>query len=502
MRCTQGAQTAYGAVAKPVEGTILTVIRESAAAAVETAGARQRHRGRARRRRSPPPRRSVARTPSLLRDPARGRRRRRRRPGPVPPVPGRAAAPRRARRPVGAAREPRRPPDRRPSTLVAHADEGFGYETMFLLQAAGHRPLDVDAIRDHLESIGESVLVAGDARALKVHVHNERPDLVIGYGLALGDAEPDQRREPRQPGARRPRDPGSRVHRRRHRPSERAHHRPAGRLPASRVATDADRLPTCPTWRSSRSPPATDWPRSSATSGSHRSSRAASRQTRAPASCWRPSGSPAPGRSCSFRTTRTSSSPRARSRPMTRAARPGRADSERRRRFRRAARARSRARRRRQRRPDDRGRPRRSRRRRHRGGARRHDRRQEGEARPDDRPRSGRRARSRSTVTGRSAVLAAMTALTPGYELVTLFYGDGADLAEAEAMARRIGDGRARHRGRGPARRPALLPVSDLGRVAGLDGAKSAERLARSRRPHRPRPIRSSCSARRWPGPG
>jgi DAK2 domain fusion protein YloV len=74
----------------------------------------------------------------------------------------------------------------KPSTLVAHADEGFGYETMFLLQAAGHDPLDVDAIRDHLESIGESVLVAGDGRALKVHVHNERPDLVIGYGLGLG----------------------------------------------------------------------------------------------------------------------------------------------------------------------------------------------------------------------------------------------------------------------------------------------------------------------------
>ena len=33
----EGARTAYGAVAKPVEGTILTVIRESAAAAVEAA---------------------------------------------------------------------------------------------------------------------------------------------------------------------------------------------------------------------------------------------------------------------------------------------------------------------------------------------------------------------------------------------------------------------------------------------------------------------------------
>jgi dihydroxyacetone kinase-like predicted kinase len=36
-------------------------------------------------------------------------------------------------------------------------------------------------------------------------------------------------------------------------------------------------------------------------------------------------------------------------------------------------------------------------------------------------------------------VLTAMNALTPGYELVTMFYGDGADLAESEAMARRIG---------------------------------------------------------------
>jgi dihydroxyacetone kinase-like predicted kinase len=37
------------------------------------------------------------------------------------------------------------------------------------------------------------------------------------------------------------------------------------------------------------------------------------------------------------------------------------------------------------------------------------------------------------------AVLAAIKALKPGYELVTIFYGDGADLAEAEAVARKIG---------------------------------------------------------------
>jgi dihydroxyacetone kinase-like predicted kinase len=65
-------------------------------------------------------------------------------------------------------------------------DEGFGYETMFLAQAVPGAKLDVSGIRDYLQSIGESVLVAGDARAIKVHIHNERPDLVLAYALGLG----------------------------------------------------------------------------------------------------------------------------------------------------------------------------------------------------------------------------------------------------------------------------------------------------------------------------
>ena len=68
----------------------------------------------------------------------------------------------------------------RPPAVLTDADEGFGYETMYLLHARPDEVLDVDAIRGHLESIGESVLVAGDPRAIKIHVHNERPDEVIG----------------------------------------------------------------------------------------------------------------------------------------------------------------------------------------------------------------------------------------------------------------------------------------------------------------------------------
>src|SRR6266540_6387853 len=182
---SEGARTAYGAVAKPVEGTILTVIRESAAAAV-TAAERDADIETVLGATLEAAERSVARTPSLLailREAgvvdSGGQGLYRLFQGALLELAGRSTAGAVGRRAqVGAGAKV--------STLVAHADEGFGYETMFLLQPNGAGTLDVDAIRDELEAMGESVLVAGDARALKVHVHNERPDQVIGYGLGLG----------------------------------------------------------------------------------------------------------------------------------------------------------------------------------------------------------------------------------------------------------------------------------------------------------------------------
>jgi dihydroxyacetone kinase-like predicted kinase len=183
-----GAKKAYGAVAKPVEGTILTVIRESADAAVaaaeqsndiETVLAATVAAAEA----------SVARTPSLLAIlkeagvvDSGGQGLYRLFQGAVLHMTGATALNGGRKRPArsSGARSAR------PSTLVAHADDGFGYETMFLLQARVGQPLDVDAIRDRLNELGESVLVAGDARAVKVHVHNDQPDAVIAYGLGLG----------------------------------------------------------------------------------------------------------------------------------------------------------------------------------------------------------------------------------------------------------------------------------------------------------------------------
>ena len=172
-------KAAYGAVAKPVEGTILTVIREASAAAVEAAE-RDNDVETVLTATVEAAEKAVARTPSLLpilREAgvvdSGGQGLYRLFQGALLYVAGRA--------PAGA---PHSTP--KPSVLVAHADAGFGYETMFLLHARPGESLDVDAIRGRLESLGDSVLVAGDARALKVHVHNAHPDLVIGYGLEVG----------------------------------------------------------------------------------------------------------------------------------------------------------------------------------------------------------------------------------------------------------------------------------------------------------------------------
>jgi hypothetical protein len=183
---TQGTATAYKAVVKPVEGTILTVIRESAAAAVVASeaggdledvlqaavdGARQ----------------AVAKTPSMLpilRDAgvvdAGGQGLYRLLEGSLAYLQTRSAA---ATDSVAAIVGSRALVA--PSRQAAPADEGFGYETMFLLHSRGN-PIDIEGLRVALEKIGESVLVAGDSRAVKVHVHSERPDHVIALGISLG----------------------------------------------------------------------------------------------------------------------------------------------------------------------------------------------------------------------------------------------------------------------------------------------------------------------------
>jgi hypothetical protein len=177
----QGVERSYRAVSQPVEGTILTVIRDAAEAAVAAA------------ERDPDietvlaatvdaAEKSVARTPTLLpilREAgvvdSGGQGLFRLFQGALQQLVGEGSAT--AGRPAVAAKL---------SMLVAHADEGHGYETVFFVRPLKRRKLDLDAIRDRLGVLGESVIVAGDHGEAKVHVHNERPDEILAYGLSLG----------------------------------------------------------------------------------------------------------------------------------------------------------------------------------------------------------------------------------------------------------------------------------------------------------------------------
>ncbi len=177
----RGSETAYAALAEPAEGTILTVIRDAAEAA-SAAAERDADREAVWTAAVEAAAASVARTPSLLavlREAgvvdAGGHGLFRLLEGAIFAMRGEGAVA--AAQPSAGSRGPVRA---RP-----HEEATLGYETMFLLSAGGC-DLDLDAIREELTRLGRSVVVAGDERAVKVHVHNERPDRVIAYGLSLG----------------------------------------------------------------------------------------------------------------------------------------------------------------------------------------------------------------------------------------------------------------------------------------------------------------------------
>ena len=187
-----GVLHAYSAVATPTEGTILTVAREVAAAAMkESEGASELRPFL--ESIAATARISVEKTPTLLavlreagvvdsggaglqlilegiaNVPS------------VAPSRGTVEAERRS-----ASSASPKPAVAAPVAPIDAAPTEFGYETVFILSSPA-TPLDLAAIRAHLETIGESVLVAGDEVTCKVHVHNLRPDEVLAYGISLGD---------------------------------------------------------------------------------------------------------------------------------------------------------------------------------------------------------------------------------------------------------------------------------------------------------------------------
>ncbi|HEY1390482.1 MAG TPA: DAK2 domain-containing protein, partial [Ktedonobacterales bacterium] len=181
----ESARLAYSAVIKPVEGTILTVIRDSAEAARQSAAnganlsAMLGDTVRAAQA-------SVARTPDLLPTLKQAG---------VVDAGGQGLATIlegvwRYSRGESLTMSPR---EFREEVAEAHhkgmvtVEEEFGYEVVFLLEGEN---LDVDTIRQTIIDMGGvSTVVAGDHTLLKVHTHTPTPGKILDYGVGLGSLQ-------------------------------------------------------------------------------------------------------------------------------------------------------------------------------------------------------------------------------------------------------------------------------------------------------------------------
>ncbi|MCC7355191.1 MAG: DAK2 domain-containing protein [Anaerolineae bacterium] len=172
----EGSTTAYRGVQRPVEGTILTVVREAADASRRAAALASDFRfvldhtvqaaGEA-----------VEKTPSLLKVLAEA---------------GVVDAGGKGLYYIleGWLRclrgETITESDMKTTSFAGHAEAlagGYGYDVQYIIQ--GER-LDVEAIRDTISRMGDSVIVVGDERAVKVHVHTNEPGMPLNYGASVG----------------------------------------------------------------------------------------------------------------------------------------------------------------------------------------------------------------------------------------------------------------------------------------------------------------------------
>jgi DAK2 domain fusion protein YloV len=174
------SDAAYRAVRRPVEGTMLTVVREMAEEG-EKPAVLALPKTEFLRRVVARGEEAVARTPELLavlREAgvvdAGGA-------GLLEITRGLAA---------GAAGEelPQAPVDSTPVGIDAiHLEESrYRYCTVFVVEGEG---LEIEELERSLEQLGDSLLVVGDAGALKIHVHTDDPGAALALGTRIGTVE-------------------------------------------------------------------------------------------------------------------------------------------------------------------------------------------------------------------------------------------------------------------------------------------------------------------------
>ncbi len=178
----EAQRLAYGAVLKPVEGTILTVIRETAEAATASVsqGDDVLHLMHAMLHAA---KKAVEHTPELLPTLKQA--------GVVDSggqglytvlegiwryIHGDTSP----QQPVFAEEKPKREAHKGVVTI----EEEFGYEVVFILRGTN---LGVEQIRQGIIDLGGvSTVVAGDEKLLKVHTHTAWPGKILDYGVSLG----------------------------------------------------------------------------------------------------------------------------------------------------------------------------------------------------------------------------------------------------------------------------------------------------------------------------
>ena len=67
--------------------------------------------------------------------------------------------------------------------LDATEAERYGYCTQFMIEGQG---MDLAEMRGTLEEMGNSAVVVGDSSLIKVHIHTFDPDAILNYGTTLG----------------------------------------------------------------------------------------------------------------------------------------------------------------------------------------------------------------------------------------------------------------------------------------------------------------------------
>ena len=184
----EGSRLAYKGVNRPVEGTILTVVRESATAA-ERAAAIDPDLRFILHETVQAADKAVELTPTLLPGPGRGGQGGQRRQGPVL-HPGRHVSRFDRERPAQESHPTRwqQRPQQLPRLALSKGNRplpevNYGFDVQCLIEGTN---LDVDAIREHITAIGDCPLVEGDSNLVKVHVHVPDPGVPLSYLVGLG----------------------------------------------------------------------------------------------------------------------------------------------------------------------------------------------------------------------------------------------------------------------------------------------------------------------------